>query len=97
VELCSTNKKVKKVVDVVVPEGPEEPDPGDKVTLDDRDMVVATKRGRPRRGVDNAQLAKVLRLYFIEKLSMRKVADVLGVSHMSVYRILSDPNLELLI
>ncbi|MFH1785186.1 MAG: hypothetical protein ABH842_02040 [Candidatus Micrarchaeota archaeon] len=90
--------KVKKVVDVVVPEGPNGPDPEDRVTLDDRDMeVVATRRGRPRRGVNNAQLTKVLNLYFIEKLSMRKVADVLGMSHMSVYRMLSDPNLELLI
>ncbi|VVC02450.1 Uncharacterised protein [Candidatus Bilamarchaeum dharawalense] len=89
--------KVKTVVDVVVPEGPEGPDPGDKVVVDRDVEVVPTRRGRPRKGTNDAQLAKVLRLYFIEKLSMRKVADVLGVSHMSVYRILSDPNIELLI
>lgn len=84
---------VKKVVDFVVPEGPEVPEPGDNVRVDE----ISHRRGRPRKGQDDAQLAKVLNLYFIEKLSMRKVADVLGVSHMSVYRMLSDPNIELLI
>lgn len=79
------------VVDFVVPEGPEAPEHGD------RDMEVSHRRGRPRKGQNDARLAKVLDLYFVEKLSMRKVADVLGVSHMSVYRMLSDPNLELLI
>jgi DNA-directed RNA polymerase specialized sigma subunit len=89
---------VKKVVEIVVPEGPDGPNLEDRVTLDDNDMeVVATKRGRPRKSQNDAQLAKVLNLYFIEKMSMRKVADVLGVSHMSVYRMLSDPNIELLI
>lgn len=55
------------------------------------------RRGRPRRGFNEERLAEVLRLYFVEKLSMRQVADVVGVSHMSVYRMLSDPNVELLI
>jgi len=91
-------KKVKKVVDNV-PEGPEGPEPGEKVKVYEKDMVavVPAKRGRPKKGSDNTQLTKVLNLYFIEKLSMRKVADVLGMSHMTVYRMLSDPNLELLI
>lgn len=80
------------VVDFVVPEGPNAPEHGDRL----RDMDVV-KRGRPRKGQNETRLAEVLNLYFVEKLSMRKVADVLGVSHMSVYRMLSDPNLELLI
>ncbi len=58
---------------------------------------VPVRRGRPKRSYDHEQLTRVLRLYFIEKMSMRKVADVIGVSHMSVYRMLSDPTLEVLI
>ncbi|MBI5046551.1 helix-turn-helix domain-containing protein [Candidatus Micrarchaeota archaeon] len=57
----------------------------------------AQRKGRPRKGYDEQQLTEVLRLYFLEKLSMRKVADVVGLSHMSVYRMLSDPNVELLV
>lgn len=81
---------------VEVPEGPGGPNPEENVNLYDMG-VVPTKRGRPRKGQNDTQLAKVLNLYFIEKMSMRKVADILGVSHMSVYRMLSDPNIELLI
>jgi DNA-directed RNA polymerase specialized sigma subunit len=81
---------VKKVVGKV-PEGPQGPDPEDNVKVYENDMVVVSAKKK------NAQLAKVLNLYFIEKLSMRKVADMLGMSHMTVYRMLSDPNLELLI
>ena len=55
------------------------------------------RRGRPRKSYDQSRLDQVLKLYFIEKMSMRQVADVVGVSHMSVYRILSDPSLEVLI
>lgn len=55
------------------------------------------KKGRPKKGMDEQKLSEVVRLYFLEKLSMRQVADIVGVSHMSVYRMLSDPNLELLI
>lgn len=55
------------------------------------------RRGRPKKEPSPDRLAEVLRLYFVEKLSMRQVADVVGVSHMSVYRMLSDPNVELLI
>jgi DNA-directed RNA polymerase specialized sigma subunit len=55
------------------------------------------KKGRPKKGMDEQRLSEVVRLYFLEKLSMRQVADIVGVSHMSVYRMLSDPNLELLI
>ncbi|MBU0532625.1 helix-turn-helix domain-containing protein [Candidatus Micrarchaeota archaeon] len=61
------------------------------------DEVAPRKRGRPRKVQENEQLTQVLRLYFVEKLSMRKVAEVMGVSHMSVYRMLSDPNVELLL
>lgn len=60
-------------------------------------MDALSRRGRPKKLASREQLEKVVRLYFVEKLSMRKVANVLGVSHMSVYRMLSDPNLELLI
>lgn len=58
---------------------------------------VPRRRGRPRKVHRQEQLTRVMQLYFVEKLSMRKVADVLGVSHMSVYRMLSDPNVELLL
>ena len=61
------------------------------------DMAVPARRGRPKRAVSKERLAEVLRMYFLEKLSMRRIADIIGVSHMSVYRMLSDPNVELLI
>lgn len=61
------------------------------------EVVVPARRGRPRKEHDRQRLDEVLRLYFIEKMSMRQVADVVGVSHMSVYRMLSDPSLEILI
>ena len=79
------------------PEFPEFPD--DKITVDDEDMefVASHKRGRPKKEVNQEQLTTVLRLYFLEKMSMRQVADIVGVSHMSVYRMLSDPNVEILI
>jgi hypothetical protein len=84
-----------EVVDLEVasPEFPGGPDPGDR----DEMTVVPSRRGRPRKEFDQNRLDEVLRLYFIEKMSMRQVADVLGVSHMSVYRMLSDPSVELLI
>ena len=78
----------------------ERVDPRDKIVVDQGDMEVVaapTKRGRPRRAYNQEQLTEVLRLYFVEKMSMRKVADIIGVSHMSVYRMLSDPNIEVLI
>jgi len=74
--------------------------PEDKVIVEDDDMEFVArpaKRGRPRREYSPEELSQVLRLYFVEKLSMRRVADILGVSHMSIYRMLSDPNIELLI
>lgn len=40
---------------------------------------------------------QVLQLYFVRRYSMRKIASILGMSHMSVYRMLSDPNVEILI
>ena len=62
-------------------------------------FAVAPRRrpGRPKTGFSEERLTEVMRLYFVEKLSMRQVADVVGVSHMSIYRMLSDPNVELLI
>ncbi|MBD3210362.1 helix-turn-helix domain-containing protein [Candidatus Micrarchaeota archaeon] len=78
------------------PEGPAGPE-DDRVYVDDAVEVMPRKRGRPRKVQKQEQLARVLQLYFVEKLSMRRVAEVMGVSHMSVYRMLSDPNLELLL
>ena len=72
----------------------------DRIVVENEDIefvAAPAKRGRPRKEHNQERLAEVLKLYFIEKMSMREVADVLGVSHMSVYRILSDPNVELLI
>ncbi len=84
-----------------VPAFPDERvDPRGKVVVDTGDMEVVaapTKRGRPKRAYNQEQLTEVLRLYFVEKMSMRQVADIIGVSHMSVYRMLSDPNIEVLI
>jgi DNA-directed RNA polymerase specialized sigma subunit len=60
-------------------------------------LLPSRRRGRPKKEPSPDRLAEVLRLYFVEKLSMRQVADVVGVSHMSVYRMLSDPDVELLI
>jgi predicted DNA-binding protein YlxM (UPF0122 family) len=38
-----------------------------------------------------------VRLYIIERLSLRKIADLLGVSHMTVHRAICDPELEVLL
>jgi len=59
--------------------------------------VLPRRRGRPPRRYSQEQVNEMLRLYFLEKLSMRQVANIMGVSHMSVYRMLNDPSLELLI
>ncbi len=88
-------KLVIKVVDV----GPAGPVPDFR---DDRldsfgARTAQARRGRPKKAHDQERLTEVVRLYFIEKMSMRQVADVIGVSHMSVYRMLSDPTVELLI
>jgi DNA-binding transcriptional regulator LsrR (DeoR family) len=32
-----------------------------------------------------------LKMYFVDRLSVRKIAKALGVSHMTVFRMLSDP------
>jgi transposase len=75
-------------------------DRDDRLVVGKGDMEVTAapaRRGRPRKVHNQEQLAQVIRLYFVEKMSMRKVADVIGVSHMSVYRMLSDPSVELLI
>jgi transposase-like protein len=44
------------------------------------------KKGRPRK-ID-ARLGEILDLLVVEKLSIRDIADLLGVSHMTVYRTL---------
>ena len=88
-----------KVVEFEVPDGPEAPEPGEeRVVVDDEDMeFVAHKRGRPRKLQGPEVLEKLVQMYFVERMSMREVADNLGVSHMSVYRMLNDPAIELLI
>lgn len=54
------------------------------------------ERGRPK--LNNREMAaEVLRLYLLERMSLRKVAKVLGVSHMTVYRVLNTSNIELLL
>jgi hypothetical protein len=74
-------------------------DRDDKPVMADSSYALAgpSRRGRPKRVVCKERLTEVLRMYFLEKLSMRRIADIIGVSHMSVYRMLSDPNVELLI
>lgn len=85
-------------IEVQVPEGPELPEKDDELIIENTEMAsVPRKRGRPKKVVADEQIQEVMRLYFVEKLSMRKVADVMGVSHMSVYRMLSDPDIELLL
>ena len=71
----------------------------ERVFVDDGDMVFVgrAKRGRPRKLSSPDVIQRVVQLYFVERLSMRKIADNLGVSHMSVYRMLSDPGLKLLL
>ena len=77
-------------LDIVEGEGPD-------LEASRADSGSGKKKGRPKKGMSEQKLSEVVRLYFLEKLSMRQVADIVGVSHMSVYRMLSDPNLELLI
>jgi DNA-directed RNA polymerase specialized sigma subunit len=94
-------KVVENGAAVPAPEFPDERlEHNDKVVVDDEDVefvAAPAKRGRPKKADNEKQLAEVLKLYFIEKMSMRQVADIVGVSHMSVYRMLSDPTVELLI
>jgi len=88
------------VPDVPVPfPAVPEMEASDKVLVDEEDMVVVAtpKRGRPRKLQEPELVDRVVQLYFVERLSMRKIADSLGVSHMSVYRLLKDPNLKLLL
>lgn len=92
---------IKMVLEDSFPVFPEDVGKNDRVFVEHKDMKVlsqvGSRRGRPQRKVNEEKLAEVLRLYFVEKMSMRQVAEVLGVSHMSIYRMLSDPNVELLI
>jgi len=102
--LCPHPKQM--VIDVVdldaaamVSEAPAAVRYEERVYVDDavEARSVPRKRGRPRKIRGQEQLSEVVRLYFVEKLSMRKVAEVMGMSHMSVYRMLSDPNVEVLL
>ena len=82
------------------PAGPEFPDDRSESVVPGRGPQYEEyppRRGRPRKAYDQNRLSQVLNLYFVEKMSMRQVADVMGISHMSVYRMLSDPAVELLI
>ncbi|MEW5996657.1 MAG: helix-turn-helix domain-containing protein [Candidatus Micrarchaeota archaeon] len=47
--------------------------------------------------MDNRLLNEILRLYIFERMSIREVADLLGMSHMTVYRAISDPSLRVMI
>jgi transposase len=80
---------------VAGPELPAEP-PGPERVVDDVPYA-SPRRGRPKKARSETRMQEVLHLYFVERLSMRKVAEVVGMSHMSVYRMLSDPNVELLL
>ena len=99
------NKVVELELDLGVPDVPVpvpeflDRESKSKVVVDEEDMVFVgrSKRGRPKKLADPEVLRKAVNLYFVERLSMRKVADALGVSHMSVYRMLCDPELRLLI
>ena len=55
-----------------------------------------SRRGRPK-VCNNDLVAKALNLYLVERMSLRDVARVLGVSHMTIYRLLNDENLQLLL
>ncbi|MBI2079398.1 helix-turn-helix domain-containing protein [Candidatus Micrarchaeota archaeon] len=47
--------------------------------------------------VDGELLSEILRLYLVERLSFRRIARLLNISHMTVYRAIADPDLEVLI
>jgi predicted transcriptional regulator len=42
-------------------------------------------------------LGEILQLLVVEKLSIRAIADLLGVSHMTVYRALGRSDVEMLV
>lgn len=48
--------------------------------------------GRPRKNVD---VSKILHLYVDKKMSVRQVADVVGVSHDTVVRRLEEEGISL--
>ena len=51
-------------------------------------------KGRPRK-ID-ARLGEILTLLITEKLSIREIADLIGVSHMTVYRMLGRADVSML-
>lgn len=54
------------------------------------------QRGRPKVGRDNRSVQRVAELYFCDRLSVRKVASVMGLSHMTVYRMLNEIDLHII-
>ncbi|MEM4554978.1 MAG: helix-turn-helix domain-containing protein [Candidatus Anstonellaceae archaeon] len=54
-------------------------------------MRMVTKRpfGRPKK-MTKEQVEFALQLYFVEGLPVRQVADVLRVSHMTVWRVVAN-------
>ncbi len=46
---------------------------------------------KERRSLSQKQVAEVFRLQMEEGLSVRAIADIFGVSHMTVHRALSNP------
>lgn len=52
------------------------------------------RRGRPKVGRDQESVQKVAELYFCDRLSVRKVATVMGLSHMTVHRMLNEIDLQ---
>lgn len=60
-------------------------------------LIIVNQR-KKRKGIVDARLFdRILKLYFYERMSLREIADVLGVSHMTVYRALNNPETEVLI
>lgn len=60
-------------------------------------MTIASFRKSKKRIVDENLLGEILRLYFCERKTGRQIADMLSVSHMTIYRALGDPELEVFI
>lgn len=50
-----------------------------------------------RKKLNDRLVSEVIRLYLFERMSLRQIAKELSVSHMTVYRAVSDPRIEVLI
>ncbi|MCX8196904.1 MAG: helix-turn-helix domain-containing protein [Candidatus Micrarchaeota archaeon] len=53
-----------------------------------RKLILRKNGGRPKK-MNDEQVATALDLYFVEGMPIREVADVLGVSHMTVWRLIA--------